>query len=327
MLVALSAVFACEHAYAADESAARGRLSIAAGEGVTSANVAVGPMAGGPSAKTQISSCSISVPKSMSYTGKPLKPRIVVKDGSSVLVEGKDYAVSCKNNRAMGTATVAIEGAGNYTGSIVRNFEVKYSNSAIAVAACRLSYSKSRVKGTKISRSNGYRGTSLYLKYAGKKSDYNCAKVVNLAINKYLRNDKGFPYGVSKQRKHMMKSKNWKRVCKYKEGMEYAKKTKLKPGDVYNDGSHTCIYVGREIASVVYKGYIKSSKATKKKLGKRCADLGKPAKDAVWVSSHAQYMGGTASHICNNSDALADSGGYIYRYVGHGCDDPNGVTR
>ena len=77
------------------------------------------------------------------YTGKAIEPKVVVKDGTTVLVEGKDYSVEYKNNVNVSTdkepATVVITGIGDYAGTINKNFkinEVKKESSSNKVVTC-----------------------------------------------------------------------------------------------------------------------------------------------------------------------------------------------
>lgn len=53
---------------------------------------------------------------SAEYTGVAITPRVVVRDGERLLVEGLDYAVSYENNVVPGEASVLIEGSGDYAG-------------------------------------------------------------------------------------------------------------------------------------------------------------------------------------------------------------------
>ena len=67
---------------------------------------------------------TISDIKSYEYTGNEIKPTIYIVDGSSKLIENKDYTVSYSNNTVVGTANVLITGIGNYTGSVSKTFEI-----------------------------------------------------------------------------------------------------------------------------------------------------------------------------------------------------------
>ncbi len=71
-----------------------------------------------------ISYATISDVQSYEYTGSEIKPPVNVTDGSSKLVENKDYTVSYSNNISAGTATIQIDGIGNYSGAIIKTFNI-----------------------------------------------------------------------------------------------------------------------------------------------------------------------------------------------------------
>ena len=58
------------------------------------------------------------------YDGGYKKPGVVVKINDTSLVAGKDYTVSYINNKKIGTATVIVNGIGQYTGSVSKNFTI-----------------------------------------------------------------------------------------------------------------------------------------------------------------------------------------------------------
>ncbi len=58
------------------------------------------------------------------YTGKALKPAILVYDGRTLLKEKTDYTVSYKDNTNAGPATVTVKGKGNYSDSITATFDI-----------------------------------------------------------------------------------------------------------------------------------------------------------------------------------------------------------
>ena len=72
-----------------------------------------------------ISSCDVTLPKSVAYDGNAVEPNVQVSFDSEKLVEGTDYTLSYKNNNAVGTGSVTITGMGKYTGSISYDFEIK----------------------------------------------------------------------------------------------------------------------------------------------------------------------------------------------------------
>lgn len=48
------------------------------------------------------------------YNGSEIKPEVIMEDGSSLLVKGKDYSYTYENNINAGTAKIHISGLGNY---------------------------------------------------------------------------------------------------------------------------------------------------------------------------------------------------------------------
>ncbi len=77
-----------------------------------------------PSPQTALSDCTISSISAQTYTGSEIKPTVTVKDGTKTLVSGTDYTVSYTNNVNVGTATVAIAGKGNYSGTVNKTFTI-----------------------------------------------------------------------------------------------------------------------------------------------------------------------------------------------------------
>ena len=59
------------------------------------------------------------------YTGEAQTPAPVVTYNGMTLVEGTDYTTAYANNVEVGTATVTITGIGNYTGAVVKNYQIK----------------------------------------------------------------------------------------------------------------------------------------------------------------------------------------------------------
>ena len=78
--------------------------------------------------KKSLSECKVTIPEeSVLYTGKTIRPKVTVKDGSNKLVKGRDYSVSYRKNRKIGTARVIVKGKGNYKGKVTKKFKiVKY---------------------------------------------------------------------------------------------------------------------------------------------------------------------------------------------------------
>jgi len=91
----------------------------------------------------------------MTYTGSPLDPGVVVKDGAATLIKGTDtapqeYKVELTNNTKVGTATVTVEGQGNYTGKVQKTFVIKEKESGdfTIAAIAAVTYNGSEYKPT-----------------------------------------------------------------------------------------------------------------------------------------------------------------------------------
>lgn len=105
-----------------------------------------------------ISSSEITGIKNKSYTGEAVVLDPVVTFEGNVLREGYDYAVSYKNNKFVGTATIKIEGVGEYSGTIVRTFQIVEAKNPLVAkrkkASVTVSYSK--VKTQKVTLGSSY---------------------------------------------------------------------------------------------------------------------------------------------------------------------------
>lgn len=89
----------------------------------------IGSYAGSKTVSFKINKCAIAdknvlnagftveAPKDMKYTGYTLKPDVVIKNKGVTLAQGKDYKLSYRNNTKIGTASVTVQGMGNYSGS------------------------------------------------------------------------------------------------------------------------------------------------------------------------------------------------------------------
>ena len=58
------------------------------------------------------------------FTGAEVRPDIVLKNGTDILVKDRDYTLTYSNNKALGTAIVTITGKGEYTGSKIVSFNI-----------------------------------------------------------------------------------------------------------------------------------------------------------------------------------------------------------
>lgn len=80
---------------------------------------------------------------SLTYNGVAKTPTASVKNGTLRLTAGTDYSLSYSNNINSGTATVTINGIGNYKGSITKTFTINkrdLSSFTAALSATSLTY-------------------------------------------------------------------------------------------------------------------------------------------------------------------------------------------
>lgn len=74
--------------------------------------------------KLGISATAVSGTGNKVYTGSVIKPVPAVKVGGRTLKNGTDFTVSYKNNTEPGTATLIVNGKGNYSGSVSKTFKI-----------------------------------------------------------------------------------------------------------------------------------------------------------------------------------------------------------
>ena len=75
--------------------------------------------------------------------GDTATQKVKIKYNGMTLSKGKDYTVSYTNNKKDGTATITIEGQGNYTGSVEEDFKVKVRSSKSSSSSSMWSISSS----------------------------------------------------------------------------------------------------------------------------------------------------------------------------------------
>lgn len=101
----------------------------------------------------KISKAKVSV-SNKTYTGKEIEPTVKVKYSGNTLKKGRDYSVSYKNNRKIGTATITIKGKGKYIGSKKVTFKITPKKTLIEKATA--GRKKATLKWGKVSNSTGY---------------------------------------------------------------------------------------------------------------------------------------------------------------------------
>jgi hypothetical protein len=188
-------------------------------------------------------------------------------------------------------------------------------NNAIAIAGCRISYSRASFydpdkkhpgssEGVRIGKA--VRGGSGYARA--------CSSAVSLAV-RFSGADTSFPGGCGSQWKHMEASSRWIKIGRWNGDIGM-----LQPGDILVrvkgiDGQsidHSCMYVGHDIAMQVYNTYLKGTDA----------DLGEPTADTCFMSAHGTPNKTAAPCIGNAGWAYADKRSTVFR-----CVDPENSSK
>lgn len=112
-----------------------------------------------------ILTCSVAPIASKNYTGKAIKPNLIIKYGSRTLVKNVDYTLSYASNTNIGTATIKITAKGNYTGTKNISFIIipkKISGVGaknITKSSMTIKWSKANATGYQIYRATAYDGS------------------------------------------------------------------------------------------------------------------------------------------------------------------------
>jgi len=138
----------------------------------------------------------------LTYTGKILKQNISITVDGKKLSENEDYTIYYKNNTAIGTATMTIEGIGKYVGKIEKTFTIipptvkNISLSARGTNYLTLKWSAiSGVSGYRIERYNDKTKSFAFVKNVStntyKDINLSSAKVYTYRIQAYKGSIKG----------------------------------------------------------------------------------------------------------------------------------------
>lgn len=138
----------------------------------------------------QISNLAIRGIENKTYTGKVISQDIVIKDGEETLREGKDYALTYKNNIDPGKASVIIEGLGKYTGTITKTFTIDKAANPLSCKA-----KTATIKFAKLKKKSRILDVGKVLKFAKKgqgKMTYtlSSAKKGKKSFKKYIKINK-----------------------------------------------------------------------------------------------------------------------------------------
>ncbi len=89
------------------------------------------------------STLTIDAIANQTYTGSPITPAAVVKDGNTTLTLGTHYTIAYTSNTNVGTATVTITGIGVYTGTKTQSFIIGQITLTIQVDNATKNYGQS----------------------------------------------------------------------------------------------------------------------------------------------------------------------------------------
>ena len=112
----------------------------------------------------------------LSYTGKPIRPDVMVTDGGKFLLPEHDYTVSYSSNTKIGVGKIIISFMGNYQGTITKTF-------TICPAKQEIQSLQTRYKGFFIDFAQKGSATGYELQYSTR-SDFAGAKTLIISSNK-----------------------------------------------------------------------------------------------------------------------------------------------
>lgn len=160
--------------------------------------------------KKKITSVKLSGIGSKVYTGKKIKPSVVLKDGKTTLKIGKDYTLLYSNNVKIGTAKVIITGKGKYEGKRTTSFKIIPNKTKI-----KSGKKKGKKLTLKWSKVKGVSGYEIKYSNSSKFKKAKTKKVKGCKVTLKLKNKK----------KYYVKIRAYKKVGKQ---IVYGKYTKSK---------------------------------------------------------------------------------------------------
>lgn len=151
--------------------------------------------------RASIKNASASFSEYRTYTGKSIQPSVTVKYNGTILRKGKDYELSYKNNKSIGTATIVIKGKGNYIGTKKIKFYITPKKATITKAQ----NSKKRTVTLKWKRDKNVSGYEIY-RSVKKNTGYIKIKVISKNktvsfIDKNLQKGRTYYYKVRSYKK------------------------------------------------------------------------------------------------------------------------------
>lgn len=170
--------------------------------------------------KISVRQAVISAIPAQNYTGKAVTPTVTVTYNGNKLVHNRDYRLSYQNNKNIGTATVTITGAGNYTDSMVKTFSVTVKkNKTYSVGKYKYIITNARTNGTgtvtltgvkdkaikktlkslKIAETVTIGGKKFKITAIGNSAFLNCKKLAGVTIGKNVKSIGSMAFGGDKK--------------------------------------------------------------------------------------------------------------------------------
>lgn len=104
---------------------------------------------------TDISQASLAKIKNQPYTARKIRPEVKLTYNGVLLTEGKDYALSYKNNKKTGKAEITILGIGDFTGSRQAYFHI-VPKKVVLRSVSSPAKGKVKVRWKKTKQTSGY---------------------------------------------------------------------------------------------------------------------------------------------------------------------------
>ena len=96
-----------------------------------------------------ISKAKVAAVGNKTYTGKAITPTVKVTYNGKILLKNKDYTLSYKNNKNVGTASIIITGKGSCTGTKTVTFKIVKAVNTMTVKATAKTVKYSKLKNAK----------------------------------------------------------------------------------------------------------------------------------------------------------------------------------
>lgn len=153
------------------------------------------------------------------YNGKAQYQAPTVKLGGKTLVKGKDYKLSYKNNKAVGTATVTITGINAYTGTVKKTFKINPKGTALKkVTAGKKAFTA--VWNKRTAQTTGYQ-----IQYSTDKGFKKGNKTVTVTKNKTVKKT---VKKLKANKKYYVRIRTYKKVGKVKYYSAWSKSIRVK---------------------------------------------------------------------------------------------------